>query len=291
MLSKDYSLHEEMPMPDPNFPIKLAQNSFHQKNAIIFPTHWHEQLEFLYFLQGEALIECNSKPIHVKSGDLIIVNSNDLHQGKSLSEELSYYCIISDTILLKSHFTDICETKYIGPLDKNHLVFQNKIEHDEQIRSCIAILIEEFTRKETGFELAIKSALYRLLVLLIRNHTDSILSTAEYAQKIKNLKRFTPVLQYIESHYADKITLDVLCSLANMSRFHFCRAFKQLTHMTPNTYVNQIRIHHAEHMLRNTDMNVTEVGMATGFNNINYFSRLFKEYKKMSPSTIGKTHE
>ena len=287
---KDYTLHEIMPMPDPQFPIKAASNSFAKNNAEIFSTHWHQQLEFLFFMEGEGIIFCNSKPFKVSPGDLIVVNSNDLHRGYSLSSSIHYYCIIMDTRLLQSKFLDNCETKYITPIEQNRVLFENKISYNPAIESCIMALVKELENKDLGFELAVKSVVFQLLTLLFRHHATTALSEEEYQARIRNIERLNPVLQFIDNHYPEDITLEHLCSLANISRFHFCRVFKEITNKTPTEYITSLRVHHAETLLKQTDMNVTEVALASGFNNLNYFSRIFKQYKKISPSMMKREY-
>jgi len=285
-LDKDYALHEIMPMPDPQFPIKAGPNSALQGDREIFSTHWHQQLEFLFFTEGEGIIYCNSKPYKAKAGDLIVVNSNDLHRGQSISAPLHYYCIIMDTQLLQSKFMDTCEAKYVTPIEQNRILFENKIPYNAAIESCIMTLVHELENKELGFELAVKSAAFQLITLLFRRHATTMLNDEEYQARLRNVERLNPVLQYIDNHYTEDITLDHLSSLANVSRYHFCRVFKEITGKTPIEYINFLRIHHAENLLKQTDMNVTEVALASGFNNLNYFSRIFKKYKQISPSRI-----
>jgi len=136
--------------------------------------------------------------------------------------------------------------------------------------------------------MAIKSSIYRLLVLLLRKHIQVVMTPKEYNSRIKKLERFNKILQYIESHYAEDLSLDKLCNMVNMSRYYFCRLFKQVTGKTLSEYVNYVRINKAEQLLRNTGHNITEISMMVGFDNANYFSRLYKKYKKVPPSSIQK---
>lgn len=288
-MSKDYSLYEKIDSMDQSLPV-----IFHRDHLTNRPgnnyigCHWHEKIEFLFFLKGEAIIQCNSTSMNVKENDLVVVNSNELHQGHCLSDELDYYCIIVDTSLFQSRRVDICEAKYINPISQNLILFKNKIENDMEVAACINNFVKEFESKEIGYEMAIKACIYQLLVLLLRNYVQLVLTPREYDARMKNLKRLNNILEYIENNYTEKITIDQLCSMANISRFHFCRIFKDITGKSVGEYLNSIRVNKAETMLKETDMNITEVAMACGFNDINYFSRLFKEYKKISPSTVVK---
>jgi AraC-like DNA-binding protein len=79
--------------------------------------------------------------------------------------------------------------------------------------------------------------------------------------------------------------------MLNISRHHFCRQFKNLTGKSAIDYINIVRIEKAYVLLKQGTLNVTEAAISTGFNNISYFSRLFKYYKKMSPSQVSKGFE
>ena len=286
-MSKDYSLYEKMDKMDQNLPIIFHKDYLSKSGELNhFVCHWHEKIEFLYFTKGEALIKCNSLEISAKKGDLIVINSNELHHGYCVSDSVEYYCIIFDTSLFQSRHVDTCEAKYINPISQNRILFKNKIENDKEVSKHIHEFVKEYEAKEIGYEMAVKATLYQLLVLLLRNHVQLVLTSKEYDARMRNLSRLNGVLEYIENNFNDKITLDQLCSMANISRFYFCRVFKSITEKSLGEYLNQLRINKAEALLKDSDVNITEAAMLCGFDDINYFSRMFKKYKKKSPSSV-----
>ncbi|GKU80444.1 AraC family transcriptional regulator [Paenibacillus sp. L3-i20] len=286
MLNKFEALRETMSMPDPRFPIKMHKSHFQQAGTVIFPHHWHEHLEFLFFESGEAIIECGSTPIMAKPGDLIVINSNELHYGVSLSSDVIYYVLIADISLLHSQFVDAAETKFIAPITQNRLLLHNHIRGDMATSACMLSLIDELGKREFGYELAIKSELYRLLTLLLRGYVATVLSRDEYAERIKNVERFEPVFRYIDEHYTQELSIEKLSGIAGLSRFHFSRLFKLLTGRTVTEYITAARLDRADYLLRHTPLTVSEVASATGFNDIYYFSRTFKKHKKIPPSKL-----
>lgn len=291
-MDKDYQLYENLDQMDQSLPIIFHRNYFSKRSGKVhFSCHWHEKIELLYITKGELLVKCNSLELSAIKGDLIVVNSNELHQGYCISEEAAYYCIIFDTSLLQSGHIDACQTKYINPLDQNRIIFKNKIQNDKMVAKCIYSFVKEYEQKETGFEMAVKASLYQLLVLLLRKHVQVVLTSREYDLRMKQLDRFNIVLKYIENNYNEKITIDQLCKMVNMSRFHFCKVFKSLVGKSLGDYLNSLRINKAESMLRGSTMNITEVAMTCGFDDMNYFSRVFKKYKKVSPSSALKMKE
>ena len=286
-MSKDYLLYEKMDKMDQNLPIIFHKDYLSKSGKMThFRCHWHEKIEFLFFTKGEALIKCNSLEISAKKGDLIVINSNELHQAYCVSPSTEYYCIIFDTSLFQSRHVDTCETKYINPISQNRILFKNKIANSKEISKLIHEFVKEFEAKEIGYEMAVKATLYQLLVLLLRNHVQLVLTSKEYDARMRNLVRLNGILEYIENNYGEKITLDQLCSIANISRFYFCRLFKSITGKSLGEYLNQLRINKAEALLKNGEVNITEAAISCGFDDINYFSRMFKKYKYESPSSV-----
>ncbi len=285
-MEKHADYKEPMPMPNPSFPIKVNPPFSHKfvSGQTLFVHHWHEHMEFLFFTSGSAVIECGSTPIACRSGDLCVVNSNELHYGFSTSENLSYYAMIVDISLLHSHAMDAVETKFITPIARNQILFQNLVSGDEEINRCMQMLIHELHQQELGYELSVKSQLYGLLSLLVRKYVAATSKLDAYRHRLKGLERLAPVFAYIDDHYKEKLSVEQLASIAGLSRYHFSRLFKQLTDKSLIEYVNLIRINKAENMLRGKSMNISEIAMATGFSDIYYFSRTFKKLKKMSPT-------
>jgi AraC-like DNA-binding protein len=279
---KDYLLQEYMDMPNPEFLFKVSKYTW-KRRELIFASHWHEHLELLFFLSGSAMVKCGQRSMNVKPGDLIIVNSNELHSGESLEEELDYSCIIFDLALLKSWAVDACQTKYISPVIQNTILFENIVENNELISQYIHSLISEYEKKDFAYELSIKSTLFGLITYLLRNHMEKELTSkwhARYNKKTNNIKK---ALRYVETSYPEKITIDMLAEVAGMSRFYFCHSFKEVTGQTISDYINYIRISMAESKLDNTDLSITDIALSVGFDDINYFSRVYKKHKGISP--------
>lgn len=279
-------LREPMDMPDPLFPIKLFETEITEHGYTLFFHHWHKEIELLYITSGKATFECNSSSFEAHPGDIVVFNSNDIHYGVSMSGNLTYLALISDLALLHGHTADVSETKYIAPILQNKIYFRNHIGKDSGISDCMAMMASELRERAFGFELAVKSYLYRIFTHLLRHHMSSIQNESEHYAKVMCLQQFEPIFHYIEQHYMEQITVDELAALAGLSRSHFSRRFKWLTAKTITEYINQIRVNKAEYLLRNTPLTVSEIALTTGFSDIYYFSRMFKKLKKVTPSQI-----
>lgn len=283
-------LHEEMPMPDRGFLFKL-NGPGRRRDPVLFENHWHESMEIIYMTEGEARFQCNSRTIRAGRGDLVIINSCDLHGGYLLSESVSYYCAIFDTELLRTSAADICGPKYIDPIREHRIMFKNLISRDDEIERLMGGLIDEYRAREPGYELAVKGLLFQIIAILLRRHRDASLSEEDIDSRRRHLVRMEPVVRFLEENCSGEVRVNDAAALVNMSRYHFCRSFKRATGRTLSDYVNQIRVNKAEYRLKNSTENITRIAMDLGFNDINYFSRTYKRYKGQTPSESrrGKT--
>lgn len=286
-MKKDCFFNQFNTRPDADFPVHICRTEKKEPGPI-FDSHWHEQFQLLYFVQGKALIRCNSRELTMNPGDIAIINGNDVHYGESLETDLVFYVFKLDFNFILSSQVDLCQTKYIMPLASNMIVFKNFIGADQRIVQVVEDILREYFTRETGFELAIKAHTYSLLVLLLRGYIEKNLKAREYRFQVANLQRFRLVLEYMETHYNQKVSLSELAAQANLSVHHFCRLFKQYTGKSSQEYLNQLRIKEAVALLNEGKLNVTEVAFATGFNDLNYFCRVFKRLNQISPSSFRK---
>jgi AraC-like DNA-binding protein len=95
---------------------------------------------------------------------------------------------------------------------------------------------------------------------------------------------FLSVLDYIERHLAEEITLEDLARIAHFEKTYLITRFKEIWGLSPMKYVNTMRIERAKALLRHTDKSITEIAYETGFGSIHYFSRYFKDTVGVSPN-------
>jgi AraC family transcriptional regulator len=93
------------------------------------------------------------------------------------------------------------------------------------------------------------------------------------------------IRDYIEANIAasSDLSLEELSGVAGLSRFHFIRAFKQVTGTTPHQYVMHCRVIRAKQLLERTKLPIAEVGRAAGFGSASHFARYFRNITGMSP--------
>jgi transcriptional regulator GlxA family with amidase domain len=91
------------------------------------------------------------------------------------------------------------------------------------------------------------------------------------------------ICEYIESHLDQKIGLEALAAMAGLSTHHFARAFNQSMAIPPHGYLLSRRLDRAERMLRDTQLPLSEIAVATGFSDQSHLARHFRRRTGMSP--------
>lgn len=92
------------------------------------------------------------------------------------------------------------------------------------------------------------------------------------------------VKEYLEQHYAEKISLDELSKQFFINKYYLTRVFKEQFGQSITAYLTSLRITHAKQLLRFSDKSVEEIGLECGLGALHYFSRVFKEVEGVPPS-------
>jgi AraC family transcriptional regulator len=92
------------------------------------------------------------------------------------------------------------------------------------------------------------------------------------------------VVEFIEEHLAEEVSLAALAELADLSLYHFARAFKQSFGAPPHRYHMARRMDHARALLQKPALSVTEIGIETGFRETSSFTRAFRKFTGLTPT-------
>lgn len=155
--------------------------------------------------------------------------------------------------------------------------------------SLLESVIAEVQLKGPAFQLVVKNQLHLFFTLMSRSfpsqHVDGRQQNERYSV---NRERFKPLLEYLDSHYDEKISIEFAAKFVSLNPYHFCKTFKRLTGRTFIDYVNLCRMNEAERLLLETNDTVTEIAGRVGCDNPNYFTKLYKQYKGVTPSAARK---
>jgi AraC-like DNA-binding protein/mannose-6-phosphate isomerase-like protein (cupin superfamily) len=265
-----YEMHENC---FDELPIILRRSIFRRTSSSIgAPLHfnWHESIEIIYVDDGDGVIICDFEEHQVSRGDIFIINSDVLHSIRTDSQMSIYYLIVDSTF---------CKG---NGLNVTGILFESRIK-DSWAISMYGAIIRTVTEKGNFYNAKVRAKVLDFVVYLCEKYSE--ISTRERLHD-KNFDNIRTAIIYIRDHIREKITVDGLALISGMSKYHFIREFKRITHYTPVMYINIVRIEMARRLISEKDMSIGEVSELCGFDNLSYFTKTFKKYTGMTPSEM-----
>lgn len=135
----------------------------------------------------------------------------------------------------------------------------------------------ETEARRPGYEAVAVSSFVALLALAYRSD-DGVADRARMPGTIARL------IDYVQSHYTEALTLEALADRCAMSPSHLSHRFRQATGKPLFTYINEIRIDRACALLKRSSLPVIEIAYAVGYNSLSFFNRYFRRVTGASPS-------
>jgi AraC-like DNA-binding protein len=259
-------------------------NSAPLKNAQF---HLHDQFEIYFFIAGDVNYFIEKQVYHLGYGDLLLMNSHEIHKPTFLSEQPYERYII--------HFEPEIATLLSAP-DFNLLhCFTNRPQGEQNkinlAASDVAELLKLFTRFENlgvspfpGSD-TLKLCCFIEVLVLINQAFLNITSVSEQSNVPEAL---LPVLTYIDNHLTEDLTLQSLSRQFFMNSSYLSRLFKKGIGSNLHEFIIYKRIAQAKKLL-SQGYNVTETCARSGFNDYANFLRMFKRKVGLSPHQYKKT--
>jgi len=270
----DLSLYETIPPLEKNFPVKLVLHAFSDNG---FAAHWHEHMEILYLTSGRLRMYCGSELFEVGEGDLVFINSNEIHFSEK-DEDSVFWCMH----ISPGFFRDIRD---------EGMVIENVIRQDPFIRDTFFTMIEELKTGAEGYDMALKAHAYLFMTHVLRHYKKNKQEIGQLRAAEEKLRKLNRVFQHISLHYAEKLTTSRLAGMVYLNEQYFCKLFKDATGQSVIDYINRLRIEKAAVLLENTTDTMTNVALRVGFDDPNYFSRMFRRYMTVTPREYRKMKE
>lgn len=246
--------------------------------------HYHKEVEILLLLEGSMQVETVDTVYNLEGQDLLIIGSSRLHRTrrhKLVKQIVLQLDILAQLDQYTKDFSPIL-LELSEPLDRLNEVLSINKPVKEAMFHLLVQIYQEASQMEPGYELAISGAFKQLLSLFIRHApSSSPISPADW-------QRLKPVLDYVESHYVNPIRIHDVLHLVHLEYHYFIKYFQQCIGMSFVDYLHLRRIKKAEHLLLTETLSIADVGVQSGFPNVNQFIRIFKRYNEFTPSEFRK---
>ena len=243
--------------------------------------HHHDFYECYLFLSGDVTYLIEGKTYHLEPGDIILINFKELHQAIINSKEATYERIvlwISRAFLMELSNEEIDLSQCFESPDRKN-VLRIDLELQQNIRLLLNKLINLERYNGIGLSLLYKAYITELMVYL-NNLAMNDRVRLDVDTKKNNL--IDEIIEYINNHIDEDITVNELSQHFYLSKFHLSREFKKYTGTTLHRYIVQKKLIEAKELiLKGTP--ITSVYEQCGFGDYSNFFRAFKNEYGFTP--------
>lgn len=266
------------------FFLSKSKNNFYSALS-----HFHEALEFIYVDYGDFTVFLDDKILKIQKGDLIFFRPLSVHSVVSGNcPANAYYVLKLRPSLLFDFAASGKAGEYILKFFLNsaseQIVWRESDEGAEAIFSSFKKFISFYGKSAYGSDIATKAAaaelMYNVLYFWQKMKLENFNTDDKTAHMIYN------AIMYIGAHYKEDITAESCSKYLYISYSYFTRTFKKVTGKSFRSYLNTIRLSHAENLLVNTNKSVTDIAYECGYNNLSYFISVYKKTKGITPSQV-----
>lgn len=248
-------------------------------------SHWHDEIEFIAVLSGEMQYSVNGEIVTITKDEGIFVNTRQLHFGFSAEKrECDFICILLHPLLLCATYA--YERDFVLPVLYNRSAAHRKLSPDIAWQKAILENIKAmyFAKGEQSAVLKIQNLFSGIWIQLYDHipEKDPCQHPSAAFSVLKNM------IGFIQQNYTTKMTLADIAASGAVGQSKCCKLFSKYVGKTPNHYLTQYRLDKSTFLLKNTDMNVTEIAAAVGFNGRSYYAEAFRKWYGKSPTEYRK---
>lgn len=246
-----------------------------KEKSFCFKGETHKQYELVYVDIGEAHNVVETTDYTLRQGDMMLIGPHQWHS--QYTDNAHHACFITIT------FNWNC---------KSAVLLLNQVLHLQKAQTqLLKDIIEESRSSEFLNEELILCYLKQLLLLLVRQvHSGE---ATPPAKKIVTLtsedKIVADVVTYVKAHLYERLTVGCIASQVNVSSSHLSTLFNKSFNLSLSEYIRRCKLEESKRMIREGNMNFTEIAEKLSFANIHHFSNQFKATFGMSPTEYSRS--
>ncbi len=228
----------------------------------------HTYPKVLFVYSGNGRIRLNDLEYNLDKNELFLFNQADFNCTiEPAGEPLHFVVVGINGIEFLTETGDAELIRHYTVTDKDSLYFMDKI-------------VREVRQEQNNYKYASSSFLHLLFIQLNRIYGLSYRITV----KEKANRDCEIIRDYIDKHYRENITLDLLAEISNMNKYYMVHSFTNNYGYSPINYLNEKKIDESKLLLETTDYSIAEIAKRIGFSSQSYFSQSFKKHTYMTPN-------
>ena len=253
--------------------------------------HWQPELEMIYLLNGSADIILDGKEVQLIQGDFIVIDAGQVYELHSRESFMQVRVRVDREFLAeRAPAGDGLTEGKKQPVTRAFRCIRRELTK-QQLEPYLAIcerfkqLVPLYISQPEGYRLKTESIGLDILYDLVRYFSAPVYEE-EQAQIPRERRRVQEILDYIEEHYRERITLGEIAGQFGLSCEYFSRFFHKSVGIPFYRHLGRVRIAHIYHDLVTTDIPVMELLDMHGFGNYKLFATMFRDLYGMTPREI-----
>lgn len=244
-----------------------------------YEPHVHSAVEILLTLEGSVDYQVNGQDYHVQKGEILVIPPDATH-GLSMDEGSSRYLFLfePDAIMgmrdIRGMFSSFNRTAYLHDGSEPHI----------RIRELLLKTVEVYQKQDLMWNTVCYSYIMRIYAILGQQYLAGASARRKTASHNVDSEVIAASMNYINNHYQENLTLDMVSDFAGFSRYYFSRCFKKQTGFSFKDYLCQKRLQVAVELLIGTNSSMKDVAVQSGFGSVATFNRVFRENKGCTPT-------
>lgn len=273
------------------FPVACYHDDL-QENEV--PWHWHEELEAVVVTEGCTIVAAGNRKYIIHAGEGFFINAGVLHGCWNMdTSACRYHSVVFHPRLVGGSIDSVFYQNYVLPLIENRRLESMHLKPSVPWQADVLKSIEDGWQacvEETfAYEFRVRQALSELVILL---HSKIPATGSQPREKaMRDGERIKAMLQFIHEHYADELNTAIIAGSASVSESECLRCFHNTIGTTPIQYVRQYRLQQVCQLLTASTEKISDIAARCGFQDISYFTKIFRETKGMVPSEYRKLHQ
>lgn len=258
---------------------RLVNSSIHEKS-----------MEIIEVLSGSVIIQIGTEILAAEAGDFVYVPTANVFRIDAKGAPASVRSMVFDSSIIRNNMENFDEEVFymFDVQSRNRIsVFREGHPVYPTLSHYMSESYEEYIAKDVCYKLPIRANIYLMMTALLRYYCGS--KDDSDRMIYHNVLRLAPVISFISEHYCEKIYVEKLADMINVSADYFTKMFKDSIGRTPIEYINGLRINKAMELLFSTKESMAEIADKIGFCNPNYFHKTFKQYMDVSPLAYRKS--
>ena len=258
---------------------------WHNTQTEGYANHYHNAMEIIVCTENQYFITTGNLTYTLKPGDILIIHPYKLHELRSRPSGTRFIYLI-DIDMLRC-FRDY---KALEPAFMEAYLCTPSLRPEiyPHVYDSLMQMANLYFSHQGFWEMSIYAVLLGLFTTIGTNHylqnaDKNVEDTVD--RQSENYALFSNLLDFIDTHYTDDLTLEQAAEYIGFSKYHFTRLFKQHTNTTFHNYLCYKRIQAAQSLLtEDKNRPITEIAFCSGFNNLTTFNRCFSKYTNCSPT-------